>query len=297
MFHPNISYTQRGIPVISRKQMDEYAEKYLEDFCPECLKEPCAVDIDQFAMKYLGLNQDFQSLSKQGVYLGMILFHDSDRVEVYDEENDVAKYISEKANTIIIDNSLLEDGQEERYRFTMGHECGHGIFHRPGVSDPYDEYLRLFYGDSSVEMFRCNLDDRAFVAKEKTQWTDQQWKEWQADAFSSSILMPKSMVIKAIDEIRSFTDPGNMRNEFIRKISGVFKVSHKAAEIRLSWLGLIESEEQILKRMDLKMQSQAHRWETMTDSVAAEERMFHERDMELWGYEVQKKRGRRRKRS
>ncbi len=296
MYHPKLSYTQRGIPVISRKQMDAMAENYLRDFCPECLKEPCPIDIDQFAMEYLHLGQDFQYLTKQGVYLGMMVFHDTDRVEVYDEERDEAKYISEKANTIIIDRTLLEPGQEHRYRFTVGHECAHSIFHGPKLSDPYQEYLNLYYADSeqgTPMMFRCNLSDREFVKKANTLWTDKQWMEWQADAFSSSILMPKSVVKKVVDEISPRTMRYSKRDELIRGVSRVFQVSRKAAEIRLEGLCLIVSEED-----DRQMTAALLTLETADRvNTTEEDKMFNYRDLELWGYDVPKTRGRRRKKS
>ncbi len=296
MYRPKLSYTQRGIPVISRKQMDAIAENYLKDFCPECLKEPCPIDIDQFAMEYLHLGQDFQYLTKQGVYLGMMIFNDSDRVEVYDEERDEAKYISEKANTIIIDRSLLEPGQEHRYRFTVGHECAHSIFHGPMPSDPYQDYLNLYFADSEQGipmMFRCNLSDREFVKKANTLWTDKQWMEWQADVFSSSILMPKSTVKKAVDTIRPYTQPHTRRDELISEVSRVFQTSRKAAEIRLEGLKLIKSEEENRQMMiALSTLEVADRVNT-----TEEDKMFYYRDLELWGYEVPKTRGRRRKKS
>ena len=91
MFMPALNYKKNGIPVLSRKMLDEIAEGYLADFRPEYLKYPQEVDIDQFAMEYLKLGQDFQYLTNNGSYLGMMVFGDSHTVEVYDEtmnEND-----------------------------------------------------------------------------------------------------------------------------------------------------------------------------------------------------------------
>ncbi len=306
MYHPQISYTRRGIPVMSRAQMDVIAERFLEDFNPEYLKEPCEIDIEQFAMEYLGLRQDFQYLSKQGIYLGMIVFFDTDFVEVYDEEKDEAKYVSEKAGTIIIDRSLLEAGQEGRLRFTMGHEVAHSIFHRPPKKDPYDESIELFYGaergDSQTGMFRCNLDDRDFVSEKDEKWSDYQWKEWQADAFSSSILMPVSMVRRVAEDCSMPLNHFAGWSDCIERITYTFNVSRKAAEVRLAGLGIIRPREEqvqpgargekndttvrinpagIGSRLDiLERYSESLNPKQMME----DERILNQRDMDLWGY-------------
>ena len=49
----------------------------------------------------------------------MTVFNDTDRVPVYDPIQNRAEYISARANTIIIDRTLLEENQEHRYRFTV----------------------------------------------------------------------------------------------------------------------------------------------------------------------------------
>ena len=117
----------RRMPVLSREQIEGIAEKHLYAFRPEYLQFPQPVDVDKFAVEYLHLRQDYQYLSNNGIYLGMYVFDDTDRLAVYDEKKNEARYISEKADTIIIDKSLLEKGQEGRYRFTMGHEIGHVV--------------------------------------------------------------------------------------------------------------------------------------------------------------------------
>ena len=47
---------------------------------PEALKSPQEIDIDLLAQDYLGMDQDFQYLSHCGVYLGMTVFNDTDKV-------------------------------------------------------------------------------------------------------------------------------------------------------------------------------------------------------------------------
>lgn len=58
-------------------------ENLVGEFMPEALKTPQEIDIDLFVQDYLGMEQDFQYLSHCGLYLGMTVFNDTDRIPVY----------------------------------------------------------------------------------------------------------------------------------------------------------------------------------------------------------------------
>ena len=302
MIHPNIRYTHRGVPVLSRKQIDAIAEEYLADFRPEYLKDPQPVDVDKFAVEYMNFRQDFQYLSNSGIYLGMFVFSDTDAVEVYDPEMDEAKYASERADTIVIDRTLLETGQEGRYRFTMGHEIAHGLFHRP-KADPYQEYLRLFYGsaDGSRDMiFRCGMPQERLESEPEQRWTDGQWKEWQADVFSSSLLMPKTMVEQIARKRRIDQKDPYAREMLVTETARTFDVTVTAARVRLSKLGILRPLEEkpvssgqdvpeIVRRMRERALERA-------EMRKADEDIFNKRDEDLWNNVDGPVRTRRRKR-
>ena len=103
MYRPEIKRKRSGAPVLSRKEIDVIGQNIVGDFMPEALKSPQEIDIDLLAQDYLGMDQDFQYLSHCGVYLGMTVFNDTDKVPVYDPQNNCADYISAKAHTVIID--------------------------------------------------------------------------------------------------------------------------------------------------------------------------------------------------
>ena len=92
--------------MLSRKEIDVIGQNIVGDFMPEALKSPQEIDIDLLAQDYLGMDQDFQYLSHCGVYLGMTVFNDTDKVPVYDPQNNCADYISAKAHTVIIDKTI-----------------------------------------------------------------------------------------------------------------------------------------------------------------------------------------------
>lgn len=129
MYSPCFQTKKSGVPVLSKKDIDFIAEQYIIEFQPDILKTPSPVDIDGFLENYLGTTPDYQLLSHNGIYLGMTVFNDTNRIPVYDLANNRAEYISAKANTVIFDSRLLKENQEHRYRFTAGHEAGHVVFH------------------------------------------------------------------------------------------------------------------------------------------------------------------------
>ena len=173
----------------------------------------------------------------------MTVFNDTDRVEIYDPVMKRADYTSAKANTIIIDCTLLEDGQDQRCRFTMGHECGHiGLGHRAYLGyDPDQITLDQLYGMGAPALVRCRVNSGRGRSRDTRYWNDEDWLEWQADNFSSCLLFPKKAIIRLKDMIDSGYDyPGSHgMPSLIDAVPRIFNVSHEAAMIRLRQLGYV----------------------------------------------------------
>lgn len=247
MYNPRFRMKSNNVPVLSKEEIDNIAEKFLMDFHPNTLETPQPIDEDRFLTEYLGLEQDFQYLSHNGCYLGMLVFNDSEKVIVYDIYTNRAEYISAKAGTVIIDNTLLDEGQEQRYRFTAIHEAGHWIFHRGKYyRDMAQISLLELYDVANIQCRTISIDP---IFKPKHKWDDNDTMEWQANYFASALLMPKSMVLKVCndEEYREYLELmtwGNKQryNELlIKKISNTFNVSKKAAEVRLTGLKIINN--------------------------------------------------------
>lgn len=215
------------------------------EFCPKALEAPQPIDEDRFLTEYLGLTQDFKYLTHCGLYLGMIVFEDSNKIPIYDEATNRAEYISVKKGTVIIDNSLLEENQEHRYRFTAIHEGGHWLFHRHKYCKKIGQVS--VYDVSDVNNFKCRANNIDFKFKPLEQWNDDDTMEWQANYFSSAVLMPKSMMVKLCNDkntikeliCQSYWNNYLYNNLLINKVSEVFNVSKRAAEVRLNNLNLI----------------------------------------------------------
>ena len=80
MIDLNLTRKNSGVPILNRADMDEVAFRVLADFNYKLLLEPQELDIDLFAQDYLGMDQDFQLLSHNGIYMGMTIFNDTDRL-------------------------------------------------------------------------------------------------------------------------------------------------------------------------------------------------------------------------
>lgn len=232
----NIRRNSNGVPILKQTEIDLIAEALVYDFCPEVLSDPKPVDVDAFCESYMKLHLDYQYLSNNGVYLGMTVFDDTDKVVVYDPVLRRAEYTSVKAGTVIIDNTLLETNQEHRYRFTMGHEAaGHAVLHKP--------YFDQIKNRKEAPMIQCRMDSNK--KKDPRAYTDIDWMEWQADKMSSSFLMPKTSVQKVAERIKE-----EMKGNWgyyvsfclVQEVSKVFNVSQVAAILRLKTLELIPKE-------------------------------------------------------
>ncbi|MDL2324612.1 ImmA/IrrE family metallo-endopeptidase [Ruminococcaceae bacterium OttesenSCG-928-A16] len=229
---------RNGVPIVTKEELDSIGERLVQDFCPQALIDPQPIDIDRFVTSYLGLKLDYQYLSHCGVYLGMTVFNDTDRVPVYCPQKKRAEYISVKAGTVIIDSHLLSEKNEGRYRYTMGHEGGHGFMHYEFFEHNPNQ-LSLLQPDSAP-MIQCRVDNSREKGKPPTMWNDHDRMEWQANRLSSVILMPASMVRKVVlAPRRQQIVDGDLPSYYTGKLAHLFKVSYDAAFYRLKDLALI----------------------------------------------------------
>ena len=240
MYTPFLRVKRNGVPILKKTEIDVIGERFVKDFQPDVLTNPSPVDIEGFIEFYLGMTPDFQYLSHNGVYLGMTVFNDTNKVPVYDPATNRAEYISAKARTVIIDNRLLDENQRHRFRFTLGHEGGHDIFHSGYFSYNPDQ-TSLFDEEFVAPMIQCRVDSGMTDRADTRKWDDHDWMEWQANHLSAAVLMPKSAVDLVV---RPFVD--KLKNPashalLVANLSNCFDVSIQAATNRLKDLGYIKS--------------------------------------------------------
>lgn len=240
-----------GLPILSMKEIDGMAESILSDFDASVLKKPAPVDMESLIEFYLGLTLDYQDLTHNQSILGMTVFNDC-YITVYNPEEDAGKVIPVNEKTVLIDNSLLGEDQESRYRFTLGHEAGHWILHRQKYLDNKQQ-TSLFEGRSEQPLVKCRSVDIESSSRRTSLVTDNDWMEWQADYMASALLMPKPTFHTAVQELltqagvnqgyitRGLSDDWDMFIQAITvEMAEIFQVSLQAARIRCEKLGVIQ---------------------------------------------------------
>jgi hypothetical protein len=139
-----------------------------------------------------------------------------------------------------ISSALIDGGTrtaECRATATLAHEAGHGLLHNH-LFALADQGLSLFKGDPDVSATKILCRDSGVAGGEKTY--DGRWWEHQANMVISPLLMPRSLVTRALQPYFSKQgllgieeiDPG-VRAEAIDCLANTFDVNRIVAKIRL----------------------------------------------------------------
>lgn len=191
----NYRYSKKNnLYILSSKDIDYEAEQVLRKYYPIGLEKPQEIPVDMI-IESMNINLLYRRLSKNKEILGGCVF-DSGRIPVYDEYGNQKDEIFQP-NTIII-NSDLADDKDIRCGSTSGHELGHYVTQ----GDLYiknQNQLSLF-DNSSMEDYAivCKRECTSFdsIFKEHKQLkTREDWMEWQANYFSTAIIVPKTPLI------------------------------------------------------------------------------------------------------
>lgn len=236
MYQPRLRKQRNGIPILSNSEIDAHAEGYLRDYNPSLLKIPQPVDIEAFAEFYLDLALDYTYLSHCGLILGRMVFQEIERVPVYLPEEKRADYLYVKRGTMLIDNTVLDDKNEYRLRSTIGHECGHWVFHSDfysGISSR--NHQKEISQTEAIGCKKADIESGADSGGRRKLITDTDWLEHHAKYFGAAILMPKTPFIHVAS--RLIENSNVHENELAEKLSVIFQVSSASANIRLSQLG------------------------------------------------------------
>lgn len=177
MYTPSLRVKNNGVPILSKVEIDTIGEHFVQDFQPEVLTNPSPVDIEGFIEFYLGMTSDYQYLSHNGVYLGMTVFTDTNKVPVFVPATNRVEYISAKARTVIIDNRLLDESQRHRTALRSDMEVGM-TSSIPAISLYNPDQVSIFDDELIAPMIQCRVDNGMTNKSDTRKWDDHDWMEW-----------------------------------------------------------------------------------------------------------------------
>jgi hypothetical protein len=174
-----LKLNKNGVPQLSANDIELKAEEVIKIFKADVvLQSPCqtplAVFVERTAKDYdviFDTSQDLGKNSQGYKVLGKFCFN---------------------PKAILIDKSVEGD---LRQSFIIGHEFGHLVFHRK-LNIPKDVYSGVDISDIEVD----------FNTGKKSLKTVRDWLEWQANRFSSAILMPRATLRIALVDVQRSLD-------------------------------------------------------------------------------------------
>lgn len=191
-----IDRRNNNTPILSDAEIDEFALAVLKDYKPALLKEPGKIKFQHFLESYLGVNLEFHDIyyeEDEKPILGATAFSDG-KLKIFNKEDMCISSITVCSGTVIIDNSVMEEGKEGLALFTGLHEGGHVLIH-PGVySSGCPGQMNLFSEELSpiVCCRKGSIESSGTFRKKRT---PEEWREHHADYFAAAISMPKPVFI------------------------------------------------------------------------------------------------------
>lgn len=240
-------YNPNNVPRLSDAEIERHTALLLQDYKPELLKSALPLDVEDFAESYLRLRFHYTNLSHNGFIWGRMVFNNT-LIVVYDPELNRAEEEPIDANTIVIDNRLLEDGSEVIFRSTVMHECGHSVYHPEyycidysalQTKQPTDVKHLPYTSCKGVDILGGGITN----GEKRKLKTAQDWLEHQAKYFSAASLMPKSsmrtLCKSASLQTYCFEKHPDFENDaLIAVVAQKFNVSMASARIRVRQLKL-----------------------------------------------------------
>ena len=221
------------VPIISKKEYDDIATKFLKSYFPSALKGD--IPNPYKIVKAMGLKLVRRKINKDDTIFGEIFFKES-KASFYDVFKN--EYIEEEveANTIVIDDLAMCLYSFGTIGLTIIHECLHYYLHRRAFifSQIYNKDITKI-ACSMNGIINASDDDRS------------KWMEIQANGIAPCVLMPKDGFIKnyeneLVDVQRLY---GSKFEDYaphvIEKLADKYGVTKYAVKKRLIDLGYISA--------------------------------------------------------
>lgn len=220
------------VPYLSSGFIDEFCDDLVTRFDKGVALDLHPLDIDEFAVRRMGLRPVYEHMSCNFSVLGAMLFEDTDSFPVYDPKRNRAEYSSAKEGDIVLEKKLLEANQNDRLRFTMAHEVGHALWH--GLY--YNSLKKCGRGVSGYML--CGRRNLLSTDESVARLSRSGLIEYQANRSASALLMPKSAVKRLYGRLGVPETPDE-KDDLVIYTAAAFRVSDFAAKVRLRDLGML----------------------------------------------------------
>lgn len=224
-------YMKNRIPSLSRGDLENIAEMKLRAVYPSNLEYPTPLNVDEFIREHQGLLLKYTYLGVPAYpILGAVIMSDTAEIPACDFKMKPI-VLEETRGTVLITTDLSGQNNIPRCRYTKMHESAHWILHQ------------------DAGYTACKRIERYHVKNK----TSQDWMEWQADGLAAALLMPREVFVDYVRRVirkaggnANYLVQGNRADqrlfyEIIGDVASTFRVSHRAAQIRMIHLGLIKT--------------------------------------------------------
>lgn len=222
------------VPYIYSADLEDYADDFTQFYCNDAIYDGYKLPIDHI-MRELGIGIYEADLPDN--CFGRMYFRPS-TATVYQNYPYFGKIKSEneeiKPGTMLISRQRYFLGRDGTHRLTIAHEIIHWYIHQK-----YFALLALL--DDESDMMSCEVEpnhyDEGMTMAQKAHW----FAEWQANALSIRIAMPREFVVSAFYEARDAASPykftGSYVEDILRRVAGLFDVPNFVAKQRARQLG------------------------------------------------------------
>jgi len=226
-FFESLKFSKYGVPYLTQDKIESLAEIFLSIYAANVFSKPQTTPILEIVNELVNQNKltlDFTC-----------------KLESKGNERVLGKTIFSK-KLILIDKSLFN--VKQRFNFVLGHELGHLFLHtRKKIIDDHKVYVN-FSEDKAKHFFLS--PHQSFSVRNQI--------EWQANAFSAAILMPRKIFVKGLTNVQNklsinrnigiiyIDETQNKKQDFIRiigELSSLFNSSPSAVKYRLYNLNLV----------------------------------------------------------
>ena len=176
LFFNELKFNKYGVPLLTQDKIESLAEVFLNIYSANVFSKPQ----DTPLIKIMNELENH----------GKLNFDSKSRLESKGNERILGKTIFSK-KLVLIDKSLRPN--EPQFNFVLGHELGHLFLHtRKKIIDDHKEFIN--FSEDGVRNFLL-YPHKTFSVRNQI--------EWQANAFSAAILMPRKSFSRGLINIQT----------------------------------------------------------------------------------------------